>query len=176
MTDADTDFDMTGDDSPAGAPTGRAGMLVRPANGFQPAVYAGDFQNGQGLLGIRWGPGPFFRSSDPLQIANTAVNGVPITDDANSINGTPASQQADFMTAYRADARTMRRPTADDPADSYYLQGVSDGIHAGAQESYAESFARYVARDPKLDTRWPNMYRYWEAQDALHGLRQASSP
>jgi hypothetical protein len=100
-------------------------------------------------------------------------------DDLNGVNGRAASQLPPFQAAYAAEAPNLltqaEAKAANDQANNdayyYYLQGPSNGLDVGAQEAYAESFARYMAGDPSLKTDWPSLHAYWEAQDRAHGLR-----
>jgi hypothetical protein len=88
-----------------------------------------------------------------------------------------ASQQSDFLTAYNSDVPLMTTPAEaqaegnPNDSDGYYLQGDVDGVNRGAQEAYAESFARFVANDPTLQTDWPAMYSYWANQNNQTPIR-----
>ena len=72
--------------------------------------------------------------------------GVATDDDASE-----SDNAADFLAAREHDWDRLKD----------YYQQEGKGVGAGADEAFAESFARFYGNDPKLASDWPELYRYW---------------
>lgn len=77
-------------------------------------------------------------------------------DAKESLGGRDAGDD-DFRRAYDADLPNLRAQN-----ETYLLQEGS----AGREEAFAETFARYFARDPSLQRDLPGMYAYWQTVEA----------
>ncbi len=68
---------------------------------------------------------------------------------------------ASFLAARSRDWERLR--------DYYRQDGKGNG--AGADETFAESFARFYGGDPTLEQDWPALYRFWNANRRLLSAR-----